>query len=244
MNKKVVVESLVLSLLFVVLATSVNIAFACTPRCGPSCIPPAIPDSDFTEHENAGGVTRILVPGQREILITADHMDSCVFGSADRILVGVSAASSGVGGPFRPVVAFEDNPRRYAFSVSLGSNHEHCLVKPWQIQIFRIGKTVFVIWTISLVAPATTFVPGTPPTPATPEVVIPPGMLVFRGKGEPYYQEFTSPAFPSGWTYKFETWKRYDADVYFYCRGWDFSGPLTPPSPYMIADRTVTWTAP
>ena len=231
MNKKVVI-GIVLSLAFVILATSVNTALACRQPCRT----PAIPDTDFTEHENAGGVTRILVPGQREILITADHTDSCVFGSADRILVGVSGNPSGVGPPFRPVVAFEDNPRRYAFSVSLGSTHEHCLLKPWQIQIFRIGKTVFVIWTIPLVAPETA---------NTPEVVLPPGMLVFRGKGDPYYQEFTSPAFPSGWKYKFDTWKRYDADAYFYCRGWNFCGNLTEaPSPYLIADRTVTWTAP
>ena len=237
MNKKIIVGSLVLSLLFVVLATSVNTALACWYRY--PCSEPTIPDTDFTEHENAGGVTRILVSGQREIMITADHSDSCVFGSADRIMMGVSANQLGKGPPFKPVIAFEDNPRRYAFSVSLGSTHEHCLVKPWQIQIFRIGKTVFVIWTTPLVAPATSA-----PNP-TPEVVLPPGMLVFRGKGESYYQEFTSPAFPSGWTYKFETWKRYDADAYFYCRGWNFCGNLTEaPSPYLIADRTVTWTAP
>jgi hypothetical protein len=237
MNRKIVIV-LMLSLAFVILAASFNTALACKQRCRPSSGSPAIPDEDFTEYENAGGCTRILVSGQREILITADHSDSREFGSADRILIAVSGNPSEQGPPFKPVIAFEDNPRRYAFSVYLGGT-PNCLVKPCQIQIFRIGKTVFVIWTTPLVAPATSA-----PYP-TPEVVLPPGMLVFRGKGEPYSQEFTSPAFPSGWTYKFETWKRYDADVYFYCRGWDFSGPLTEaPSPYMIAARTVTWTAP
>jgi hypothetical protein len=133
------------------------------------------------------------------------------------------------------VAAYEDNPTRNAFSVGLGTPIIQNLVKRWQIQIFRIGKTVFVYWTIPLVAPKTA---------NTPEVVLPPGMLVFRGKGEPYYME-TSATFPSGWTVKYETWKRYDADAYFYCRGWDFSGNLTEaPSPFLIADRTVTWTAP
>jgi len=240
MNRKIVIV-LILSLACVILAASFNTALACKQRCRPSSGSPAIPDEDFTEYENAGGCTRILVPGQREILITADHSDSREFGSADRILIAVSGNPSGQGPPFKPVIAFEDNPKRYAFSVYLGST-PNCLVKPWQIQIFRIGKTVFVMWTTPLVAPATD---ASGMIPATPEVVLPPGMLVFRGKSEPIYSEYTSPTFPSGWTYKFETWKRYDADVYFYCRGWDFSGPLTDaPSPYMITARTVTWTAP
>jgi hypothetical protein len=216
------------------------------------CSTPAIPDSDFTEHENAGGVTRILVPGQREILITADHMDSCVFGSADRILVGVSAASSGVGGPFRPVVAFEDNPRRYAFSVSLGSNHEHCLVKPWQIQIFRIGKTSFVYWTIPLVAPATEEIirPGLPTIPATPEVTLPPGLLILRGYDEPKSGSMVYPPYPSGWKVSVVTTSQYNAHATLFCPRWHYCGPVAEAyigggyQPISVTNRTYTWTSP
>jgi len=238
MKRKVILRSLVLCLLLAILTSSSDTVLA--HRLSPN--PPTLPDTDFTEHENAGGVTRILVSGHTEIILIADHTDSCEFGRANRIQISVSANPTGVGTPFKPVASFEDNPKREAFSESLGTPTLQNLVKPGQIQVFRIGKIVSVIWTIPLVVPATA---ASPPTiPGTPEVVLPPGMLIFLGKGNPYYMEATG-TFPAGWAFKFETWQRYDANVYFYCRGWNYYGLLTEaPSPYMITDRTVTWTAP
>jgi hypothetical protein len=222
MNKKVVI-GIVLSLAFVALTASVNAA---------------LPVTDFTEHEDAGGACRIYVPPHREILLVADHSDTGEFGGSNRILISQSASPSGMGPPFIPVVAFEDNPDRNEFSKSLGSGIVQKLVPSGQIQVFRRGTTVFVIWTVRLTAPAN------PAFPGNLALMLPPGRLVLRGYGAAYHMDSTT-TFPAGWTMHMDTPGRYNAHATFSCPAWRYSGPVAQAyAPFLVADRTITWTAP
>jgi hypothetical protein len=231
MNKRVVIGSvLVLSLAFVVLAASVNTALAVTT---------------YTEHENAGGASIIDVPGHTNIMLSVDHFDTGDFycGSADRITIAVSAGESGIGPPFRAVAAYEDNPTRIAFSQQLATGVVQNLVKRGQIQVFRIGKTVFAYWTIPLVMPEETWPDGK----VTPAVTLPPGLLVLRGYDESKYS--ITPSLPigtTGWKVMAETTSYYWAHATLFCPRWHYWGPVAeaitqPGGPSAVTDRTYTW---
>jgi len=150
---------------------------------------------------------------------------------------------------FKTAVAYEDNPERYEWSALLGSEHPRYLVKSWQIQVFRIGKTSFVYWTIPLVVPAT----GAPNP--TDEVVLPPGLLVLRGYGESESGQTPPPTHPTGWLqfgtsdwyFRIDTASYYTAHATLFCRGWRYCGPVaedfvgTGIESRSVADRTWTW---
>lgn len=196
----------------VMLAVSVNTALAETLR------------KDF---QFAGGKAFIDIAGHPRIRLVASGMWSSDFGLADFIQISVDSNPSG-----DPIwvqaSSYEDDHERSAFSESLGlPGVTHYVVKPWQIQVFRIGKTSFVLWTVPLVAPETA---------TTPEVVIPPGLLVLRGFGEPISEEMPPagnplgliaiPFGPNGWYLRMETHCSYEAHATLFCRGWRYCGPV------------------
>jgi hypothetical protein len=230
MNKKAVF-GMGLSLFFAFLVISVNSAFAVTT---------------FTEHVSAGGAVRVYVSGHPEIMLVIDRCDSSPYGPSDRIQMWVSANETGFGGPFRPVVAYEDNPVRSVFSVSLKTGIMQNVVKPGQIQVLRVGKssTIMVHWNIPLVAPA---LPAQGRMiPATPAVTLPPGKLVFQGYGEPYSGSGQSRYPAANINASISTAERYDATVTFFCQSWNYKWlPIAEyGNPYVITDRTWTWALP
>jgi hypothetical protein len=229
MNEKTAI-GIVLLLAFVVLTASINAALAVTT---------------FTEHVNAGGAVRIYVPGHTEIMLVVDRCDSSPYGPSDRIQMYVSGNPSGFGFPLRPVVAYEDNPDRSVFSVSLSTGVIQNVVKPGQIQVLRVGKsnTIMVHWNIPLVAPAK---PAQGPFAATPAVTLPPGKLVFQAYGDAYIQPTFTANYPSGWSASVTTLERYNATVTFFCQGWDYKWlPVAEYDvPYVITDRIWSWTGP
>jgi hypothetical protein len=224
MRKKLVLGTLItLSLITLVLAATVNTALAVTTK---------------TEHMKAAGTSLIDVPGHPKILIVAQHMGQSDFykGDADRINLFVFFTTPSGGTGLRLVSAYEDNPDRWAFSNQVGGGPPGTrpLVEKWQIQIFRICKTVFVYWTIPLVMPATT---------TTPEVTLPPGFLVFRGYGD---AESSGGVvnFPSGWTSTTET-TGYDAKATLFCPDWHYWGPAAEAdSAAILTEGTAIWTHP
>jgi hypothetical protein len=187
-----------------------------------------------TEHLSAGLSVVIDVPGHPKIAVVAMHMDKSDFygGSADRINLFVA---TGLAPPKPPSVlasAYEDNPERKAFSdqVGGGAPGTRPLVNKWQIQIFKIGKTVFMYWTIPLNMPATTL---------TPEVVLPPGALVLQGSGEAQVNSGTVN-FPSGWKMTSQT-TSYDAKATFICPSWCFCGSPSTAAAVVQTDGTSVW---
>ena len=229
MNKQVLV-TLVALMAVVILASNVNMALAETIR---------------TDYQYAGGRSRIDVPGKPVIRLEAQRLWSSDFGISDRIQIDVFTG----GKPqFKEVVAWEDNPDRYAFSVGLGTDLEKHLVKPWQIGVYRIWKTSIVYWTMPLVVPATYNSLG---VLVTQEVTLPPGLLVLRGYGESMSDQFPPnpsgwyPVGSEGWLYRIDTTSFYNAEVTLFCPGWHYWGPVAEGyNPTSVTDRTWSWKLP
>jgi len=196
------------------------------------------------EHVDIGGVSIIDVPGHPNILITASHMDRSNFysGSAVRIMLFVSTAPSGIGPPFKFVVAYENNPERYAFSQQVGGSIQLLnLVKIDQIQVLGKDKTALVYWTVPLTVPGTTVNPF---GAATPAVTIPPGWLLLQGYGDTH-SNVQSTTYPSLWTWNYQT-TVYNAKSTIICPDWQYFGPVseTGTSPTIVTEAINNWTHP
>jgi hypothetical protein len=230
MRKKLVLGTIMtLSLITLVLAATVNTALAVITK---------------TEHMKAAGTSIIDVPGHPKILIVAQHMGQSDFykGDADRINLFVVFTTPTGGTGLRLVSAYEDNPERWAFSQQVGGGPPGTrpLVEKGQIQIFRICKVVFVYWKIPLVMPATS---AAGPLPATPEITLPPGLLVFRGYGDAESSGGVAN-FPSGWKSTTET-TGYDAKATLFCPDWHYWGPAAEAdSAAILTEGTNIWTHP
>lgn len=94
------------------------------------------------------------------------------------------------------------------------------VLKPWQIRICKIGKTVILRWTVPLVIEEQTWYPMPPPFDEIPfkqpAVTIPPGYVVLRGCGEP--SSGGEP--PAGYGYSSVYLKEYDACGFLCCPEW------------------------
>jgi hypothetical protein len=205
----------------------------------------ALAETVYTEHEY--GVTSVIdVPGKTMIrLVLSSYKGSDYYsGKANRFQVAVHTGSFSptTGLPiFKIVSAYEDNPTRNAFSVGLGTAQVQNLVKPWQIQIVRMCNTTIAYWTIPMVAPATG---GSNPTP---EVTLPPGMLVVRRYGEAMAVAPTPPTSigTTGWKYSIpEGGIFYIAEATLFCPGWRYCGPVGEAyagTPLRSTVRSQTW---
>jgi hypothetical protein len=217
-NRKILLTVLVI-MAAAMLATSVNMALATTINY---------------DYMSAGGSCVIDVPGHTNILILTWHgVGSYYHGSADRIMPIVY---SDIAGAFAGPCGYENNPTRHAFSASLGTGFAEFLVKPCQIGIFRIGKTTVAYWTVPLVCPA---------TPITPEVTIPPAVLIFEGHGDLIHASV--PGTPIGnWQYSIEE-AYYNAKATLFCPGWHYFGPVGEafagiPGLQAVSLKSQTWT--
>jgi len=218
-NRKILLIVLILSA--VMLATNINMAFATTT---------------YYDYTDAGGRCVIDVPGQPKVFIYMWTMHGTYYsGRADRFMILVE---TGITPAWFPVAGYEDNPTRSAFSASLGMPTVEHVVKDWQIGIYRIGKTSIAYWTVPLECPATAL---------TPQVTIPPGMLVLKGQNGIVQTSTPTTGTPSGWSYSVAG-SIYYAHATFLCPGWRFFGTVgegfdgTLQEPTSIASLTWTWT--
>jgi hypothetical protein len=223
-NRKIIVT--VLALAAVMLATSVNMALAATT---------------YYDYMDAGGRCVVDVSGKPRVLFYVWTMHGTYYrGRADRIMLIVETGLPAPAPAFYPVAGYEDNPKRSAFSASLGLPTVEHVVKNWQIGIFRIGKTSIAYWTVPLECPATAL---------TPQVTIPPGVLVLKGYDGLIPVSAPATATPSGWSYSVEG-SVYNAHATFFCPGWHFHGSVgeafvgTNLDTKSIVSETWTWTGP
>jgi hypothetical protein len=153
------------------------------------------------------------------------HTDWGYTGCEDTITVCYQAAI--------PIVTYTDSWRAYKLEKNnvLPPTAVIKLVKPWQIQVCRMHKTVIVRWTIPLIAPA---------TPITPAVIVPPGCLVLRGYGDAI--PFTFPVDPgTGWTFTYDV-TNYMAHETLFCPGWHYCGPVGTGNPAFIPNISIEGT--
>jgi hypothetical protein len=205
-------------------------------------------ETTYTEPDHAGGNCIIDVPGYTMIrLLFTGHATSDYYdGKADRIQVNVHTGQFTPAGlpVFKAVSAYEDNPTRNLFSIGLVTGQVQNLVEPGQIQILRVGKnnTIMVHWNIPLFAPATG---GANPTP---EVTVPPGMLLLQGYGEALSGSTALTAIGNtGWKYSTES-TYYSAKATFFCEEWNYKWlPVaeqyagTSMVPRALTDRVTIW---
>jgi hypothetical protein len=204
-----------------------------------SSISMALATTTYYEYMDAGGRCVINVPGNPDVFIYMWTMHGTYYsGRADRLMLAVA---TGLSSPkFVAVAGYEDNPTRSAFSVSLGLPTAEHVVKDWQIGIYKMGKTSVAYWTVPLECPATAL---------TPEVTIPPGMIVLKGQDSLVSTSNPSTTTPSGWSYIVEG-RIYYAHATLLCPGWHFLGSVgegfdgTPSQPTSISSLTWTWTHP
>jgi hypothetical protein len=201
-----------------------------------------------TDSEFGGGTSVVDVAGHTRVRFTVfgNMRGDYYSGRADRIHLAVDTGTinPSTGLPvWKNVAGYEDNAVRSAFSVSLGLGTTENVVKTWQIGVMKIDKTIIVYWTIPLVCPAT----GAPNP--TPEVVVPPGLLVLAGSGDLIYVPATTPVpfGTTGWKVAFE-FNYYNAEATFLCPGWHYCGPVgeafagTSQGARAVTDRIWVWT--
>ena len=226
---------LALSLAFIVLATCVTPAFATTSY----------------DHSNVAGSTVInLADHQPPIQIDVHHNDRGDHGVGDGIDLSLRATMGPLAGKWIYVAVMTDSLQGYEWAKVLhkkgASENNIMLVKPWEIQVCRIGKTAFAYWTKPLTASITGNSPvGTPWATilGASSVTLPPGCLLFQGYGDAETGTGGPFTMPSGvtWSYSYTS---FDAHATFLCPSWHYCGTVGNPStPSKIrTEATLTYT--
>jgi hypothetical protein len=222
MKRKFLGIALTLSFAIIVLATGVAPAFA-----------QLVPGYD---HVNAGGSAVISIAGQPQMQINVAHFDEPTsHGVRDSIDIRLLVKTGPLAGAWVPVVSMLDNPEVLAWqelfnSGGAGANNI-ILVKPWQIQVWRVGKTVFTCWTEPLKASITGNNPMGVPWAVVlgvSSVTLPPGCLLLQGYGCAIPVD-TTFGLPNG---IFLTMKgtTFNAKATLACPAWHYCGPVGDPS--------------
>ena len=244
MNKKGRIFGPVLAgfLAVVVLATCITPVFAVT----------------YTEHASVVGKTGVFnLPGgfyqtsptadpiPIPVEITVAHYDEGDHGVRDNIMVYfVRPPSTQYPSGYRVHVAwYSDTAESSELNAAIMYNPAQSkpfptlidTLKPWQLQICKIGKTVIAWWTVPLVVPSQIWSGNPVPTPP---ITIPSGCLILRGYGDSQSSSVPGTGrYTSVWT------ESYDACGFLMCPSWRrqaFVELNTPGDTKVYFDRTYT----
>jgi hypothetical protein len=190
-----------------------------------SSLTPALAETIKVDHLNALGMTVVDITGQPKMQVFVSHFDWGDNGAPRdliRIFVWMAPLNK-----YAPVAYFTDSSKSvehyqlvvYPYPTAV------VLVNKWDIQVFRLGKTVFAYWTIPLVVPEETWIGPAGTTPiVTPAFTIPPGGLIFKGYGD--IQTGADPP-SSGPKYSQTTsWTGYFAHATLVCPKWHYCGDV------------------
>jgi len=203
MKKKINLGTvLVLSLAFIVSATCVDPAFALVT---------------YYDHGSTGGVTVIdIAEHQPPVQITVVHYDRGDHGIGDYLEVAMWQFVPPLGRSVWVTVAVvTDSPTIAAFSKDFvyagvpGGPISVLLVKPCQLQIFKICKIVSAYWTVPI---------------ETSALTLPPGLLLLRGYGRVQTDEQVF-SLPNGITWTVEA-AALNAHATFICPTWKYFGSV------------------
>jgi hypothetical protein len=222
LNRKII-TILTLFLAIMIFSTGINTVLASTT---------------IYEHQYAGGVAFIDIPGQPRFDLAFSRFCGHFGRISDRLSVYMITESG-----MKTVMGVDDNPTRKAFSDDVGGS-KTVLVKRWQLQIFTFCRTTIAYWTIPLEVPATVGIPGAPPpyNLPTPAVTIPPGLVILKGSGEVITRLVEDiPIGPNGYTLTIDVKGNYAAQGTLFCPGWDFYGSI---EGMVQTDSDYIWTTP
>ena len=209
MSKKLILGTiLTLSLAFIVSA---------------SCVAPAFASWAYHDHANGNGAAVIdILDHQPPIKIAVNHFDGGDHGVGDYLEISTLQFIPQLNRyVWASVAIVTDSPSIAAFSKDFvfkdlpGSPVTILLVKHFQLQVFRISKTVSAYWMLPIV---------------TPTVTLPPGYLMFRGYGDVQTNHLVHNL-PNGVSITFDT-VGYSAYASFVCPAWKYFGS--------VGDETTT----
>ncbi len=189
-----------------------------------SSIAPALAAEPAVDHSNAVGSAVIDIAGQPKIRFFVSHFDWGDNGAPrDLIRIFIWMAPLNM---YAPVAYFTDSSKSLEHYQLIIAPYPTSLVlvNKWDIQVFRVGKTVFAYWTIPLAVPQETWIgpAGTQPI-VTPAFTIPPGGIIFKGFGDVQTGTGTS----SGLKYSQTTpWTGYYAHATLVCPKWHYCGDV------------------
>jgi hypothetical protein len=179
------------------------------------------------------------------------HYDWGDHGSRDSMYIVVQRPPPAVG-MLIPVAWYSDTAQSAQLNRAIMTNYNVDppepmpnvipVVKPWQIRICKMGKTVILTWTVPLVIEEQTWYPMGPTIPfKQPAVTIPPGYVVLRAYGEPSSGGDPPETYDLG--YKDVYTKQYDACGFLMCPKWRrnaFIALNTPGETELRFDATFT----
>ncbi len=197
MRKKIILGTILpLCLSFIVLAACVAPAFASTP---------------FYDHASGGGAVIIdIADHQPRFKIELDHFDRGDHGVGDCIWVSSWQYVPPLGrSVWKPVAVVTDSPSIEAFNKDVLSAGFVLLVKHWELQVLRVGKTVLAYWTVPIVSPALT---------------LPPMCLLLRGYGLAQTKHSVL-TLPKGVTWTMDV-TYFAASATLVCPAWKYCGAV------------------
>jgi len=199
-----------------------------------SSIAPILASETYTEIYAGGHSDAIEVPGQPKFGVLVQTFDRrSTHGARDRIFISLwKPDETGYMG----VAVLADGSNEIYTDVWAGTPmvNVYRTVKPWTIQVCRIGKLIIASWTkpIECVVP----MPLRPFYGGIESWTLPPGMLILKGYGEVETGTSGPNTLPSGYTISSES-DNYDAKGTFICPTWRFCGPVSETAG--ITTRTV-----
>ena len=141
-----------------------------------ACFSPVFASVTYYDHASADGKTLIDIQGhQPAIQIVVVHNNYGDHGVGDFLEISTYQYIPQLGrSVWATVAVVTDSPSRadffknFVFAGLPGVPVTVLLVKPCELQVFRIGKIVSAIWTVPI---------------TSPQLTLPPGCMLFRGYG-------------------------------------------------------------
>ena len=189
-----------------------------------SSVAPALAETIIISHQNAQGRAVIDIAGHPKMRISVSHFDwDQSIGGRDVIQIWVWSSQLS---RWLPVEYFTDNSQAVGYYQKFTVPYPTIIAKvdKCDIQVGRIGKTVFAYWTIPLVVPEEKW--GPTGALVTPAFTIPAGGLVFNGYGDVQTGSVTQsdPIYPY-WTQTIDS-TGYYAHATLVCPKWHYWGQV------------------
>jgi len=184
----------------------------------------AVDIEPWTEHANVVGETVVAIPGGADqVKIIFAHYDWGDHGVRDDFQI-YYLRTLPTGAVVPMIIGWYSDTCSGVEYIEVMMEGMPCKVvklKPWQLQVGRIGKIAIAWWTIPLEVPELTWTGGG----TTPAVTIPPGALVLKGYGEEITGYEAPRKLPTN-IKRSAVYTGYNANAFLACPKWHYFGPV------------------
>lgn len=218
-------------------------------------VAPVLASSTFHEYISTRGLIYINIPNYPQMEIYCQHFDATSdHGAANSLFVFMITKT----GTYAPLAVLSTTPERVTFQQQLFAGYpmgnNAILVNNFNLQIYRIGKTVLAYWTVPIKGTITGNVPGVldgsgKPIPwsaafGASSFEIPPAGMILSGYGSASTVTAISPL-ASGYTITSHYNMQYNAHATFVCPEWRYFGlAADTPTPTISTNTELIITGP